>query len=108
MTLVNLLNKQVFVARQATAGGDPDKLAFTTVTATMANIQPMADYKSAIATGVHGKMHRCWVDGCVDIQDSDRLRDTSGKYYTVINGGVSRRTQGSIDYLEVWMQETET
>ena len=106
--IVHLLNKQIIVARLAPPSGDYDKVAFATVTSAMAHIQPLRDTKTALTEGVHGKLHRLWVDGCVDIQAGDRVKDEDNNYYTIPDGGVSRRTFGSFDYKEIWLELTDS
>ncbi len=105
--IVHLLSKQIIIARLVPPGADSDKIAFATVTSAMAHIQPSRNAKSSLTEGVHGKLHRLWVDGCADLQDGDRVRDEDNNYYTVADGGVSRRTFGSFDYKEVWLELTE-
>jgi len=83
-------------------------MALSTVTATFANIQPAANSSTEIAEGVFGKSFKLYFDGGVDLQMGDRLRDTeTNEYYTVVSGGVTRRTMGSIDYLIASVQKTK-
>ena len=105
MRLSHLLNKQISIARMITESGD--KLMFSTVTSEMGHIQPMDRSGSEISEGVFGKAFRVYMDGDVDIQEGDRLRDSDSNYYTVITDGVSRRTFGSIDYLIVILAKTK-
>ena len=105
MKLTHLLNQQLVIARMVTESGD--KLIYTTVTVEMGHIQPMSDMKSEVAEGVYGKTFRLYMDGDIDIQEGDRLRDTDNNYYAVKPDGVSRRTFGSFDYLIVVLEKTD-
>lgn len=106
MRLLHLLTNRIIIARPATTSGY--KMAMTTVTATLANIQPGANYASELTAGVFGKAFRIFVEGGIDIQPGDRLRDEgTGDFYTVQSDGVTRRTMGSIDYTVVSVQKTK-
>jgi len=105
MKLTHLLNKQIVIARLVTESGD--KMVFSTVTTEMGHIQPMADTKTEIVEGVFGKTFRLYMEGDVDIQEGDLLRDPNGNYYKVKPDGVSRRTFGSFDYLIVVVEKTK-
>lgn len=105
MKLTHLLNKRIIIARLAVLTGD--KMAFSTVTVEMMNIQPRADSKSELRPGLFGKEFRAYMDGDVDIDEGDRLRDENNNYYTVKSDGVSRRTMGSFDYLIVALEKTK-
>ena len=105
MRLAHLTNKRIFIARKTIVSGD--KLAFTTTTSVMANIQPATNASNEIEEGVFGKSFKIYCDGTVDLQPGDRLRDDDSNYYTVQADGVSRRTMGSIDYLIAVIQKTK-
>ncbi len=105
MRLTHLLNKKIIIARLTTESGD--KMLFSTVTGEMGHIQPMSNTSSEIAEGVFGKTFRLYMDGDVDIQEGDRLRDEDNNYYTVKSDGVSRRTFGSFDYKIVICEKTK-
>ena len=84
-----------------------NKMAFTTVTGEMGHIQPMDRNSGEIADGVFGKSFRLYMDGDIDIQEGDRLKDSDGNFYTVVSDGVSRRTFGSFDYLICILEKTK-
>lgn len=105
MRLTHLLKNRVIIARLATTTGD--RMAFSTVTAEMMNIQPTGNSASEIAEGVFGKSFRIYCDGGSDLQAGDRLRDQNGDYYTVMSDGVSRRTMGTMDYIIAVVQKTK-
>lgn len=105
MKLTHLLNKKIIIARLTTESGD--KMLFSTVTGEMGHIQPMSNTSSEIVEGVFGKTFRLYMDGDVDIQEGDRLRDENNNYYTVKSDGVSRRTFGSFDYNIIIMTKTK-
>ena len=105
MKLTHLLNHRVFIARMATVAND--RMAFSTVTAEMMHIQPIDTSKSELANGVFSKSYRFYTDGDVDVHEGDRLRDEDNNYYTVKADGVSRRTFGSFDYLEIIVEKTK-
>ncbi len=106
MRLTHLFSGKIIIARRVTTSGY--KMALSTVTSVAMAIQPVADSSHEIATGVFGKQFKIYVDGGIDIQPGDRLRDIgTGNYYTVMPDGVSRRTMGSIDYTLVVVQKTK-
>lgn len=103
-TLQNLITKQIIIARLTTVSGN--KQAYTTVTAELSEIQPLSPAKTQLVEGVMGKTYQLFTDPDVDIQENDRVRELStGNLYKVKNGGVSRRTFGSIDFLAVIMEQ---
>ena len=104
MKLTHLLNKKIIIARMITTSGN--KIAYSTVTADMGHIQPMDLEKGQISEGVFGRTFRLYIEGEVDIQEGDRLRDIDNNFYTVVTGGVSRRNFGSFDYKIVIMEMT--
>lgn len=100
------MNKRVIIARMATVGAT-HKMVYSTVTAEMAHIQPMDNFKSELREGVFSKTFRLYMDGDIDIREGDRLKDDDGNFYTVKQDGVSRRTFGSFDYLIVILEKTK-
>lgn len=90
--------------RKAPVAGT-DKMAFTTVTAQMVNMQPASDSSTLIREGTFGKRFRFFCDGGADVQQGDKLTDSSGNVYVVLADGVSRRTMGSIDYMLVVVEK---
>lgn len=104
VTLVNLTTKQVIITRLTTVTGN--RKAYTTTTACMAEVQPLSPDKTQLVEGVMGKTYKCFTEGNIDIQEGDRLREVAtGKIFKVKNGGVSRRTFGSMDFLAVIMEQ---
>lgn len=104
-SLLNLRNKQVIITRLLTVSGN--KRAYATTTAAWVEIQPVSFSKQDVGGGVMNKLYKMFMDPTADIQEADMLRETSnGKHYKVRTGGVNRRTQGSIDYIEVVMELT--
>jgi len=105
MRLTHLLNKKIVIARLVTDSGD--KQIFSTVTVEMGHIQPADSKNSEITEGVFGKSFRVYMDGYVDVQEGDKLRDTGNdETYKVSSDGVSRRTFGSFDYLICALEKT--
>lgn len=103
-SLTNLRNKQVVITRLTTISGN--KQAYATTTATYVEIQVLSPEKTNLYNGAMGKTFRCYLDPSEDIIEGDKLRETSnGHLYKVKTGGVSRRTQGSIDYISVIMEQ---
>jgi len=103
-TLQNLTTKQIIITRLSTVSGY--KQAFATVTAALAEIQPLSPSKTQSIEGVIGKTYICYTDPAAAVLAGDRLREVStGNVYKVRTGGVSRRTFGSIDYLSVTMEQ---
>jgi hypothetical protein len=102
-TLQNMLTKQIIIVRLTPVSGN--KRSYATLTAAWAEIQPAIPDKTDLYNGVMAKLFRCYTDPLVDIQEGDMLREVSnGKQYKVKNGGVSRRTQGSMDFLSIVME----
>ncbi len=105
MRLTHLMTNRVIIARKTAVSGD--KLAYTTVTSEMMNLQPVGDSSTEIRDGTFGKQFKIYVDGGADLQEGDRLRDTNtNAVYTVMPDGVSRRTMGSIDFIVAVVQKT--
>lgn len=103
-TLINLTTKQIIITRLTTVSGN--KKAYLTTTAAMAEIQPLSPAKTQAFEGVMGKTFVCYVDPAVSILETDKLREVNtGNVYKVKNGGVSRRTFGSIDFTSIIMEQ---
>lgn len=102
--ITHLTNKEVFITRLTSAG--VDKMAFTTVTSAMTHIQPISDGKNGLADGVFGKSFKIYVDGGVNVQAGDHIRDEDGNRYTVVADGSSRRQFGTFDYKILLVQKT--
>lgn len=103
-TLQNLTTKEIIITRLSTVSGY--RQAFATVTAALAEIQPLSPAKTQSVEGVVGKTFVCYTDPAAAILAGDRLRETAtGNVYKVRTGGVSRRTFGSIDFLTITMEQ---
>lgn len=103
-TLENLTTKEIVITRLTTVSGN--KRAYTTTTGAMAEIQPLSPDKTNLYNGAMGKTFRAYVDPSVSILEADMLREVSnGNLYKVKTGGVTRRTFGSIDYLQIIMEQ---
>lgn len=102
--LLNLTNKEIIITRLTTVSGN--KRAYATVTADFAEIQLLSPEKTNLYNGAMGKTFKCYVDPSVDIREADMLREVSnGNLYKVKTGGVTRRSQGSIDYFQIVMEQ---
>ena len=102
--LENLTTKQIIITRLTAVSGN--KRAYATLTAAFAEIQPVVPDKRQLYDGVVGKLFNCYTDPTVDISEGDMLREVSnGHMYKVRTGGVSRRTQGSIDFNHIVMEQ---
>ncbi len=102
--ITHLLNKQIFLTRMVDLGND--KIAYSTVTSAMSQIQPAEGSAKSIAEGVFGKQFRVYVDGGVDVEEGDQIRDEDGNRYTVISDGVSHRQFGTFDYKILVVEKT--
>lgn len=102
--ITHLTDKRITITRLVEVS--PDKHAMMTVTADFAHIQPEGFSKTSIDDGVFGKRFRAYIDGAVDVQPGDKLRDENGTRYSVIAGGVSRRDFGTFDHKIVILEET--
>lgn len=104
MKLTHLATNLVIITRMTSVSGY--KQAFSTVTAAMMAVQPLSLEKTALIGGVFGQTFKIYVDGDIDIQEGDRLRDfDTDEIYRVKSGAVTRRTYGSIDYREVIVEK---
>jgi hypothetical protein len=105
MTLENLRNKQVVISSLTTINGTR-KQAYTTVTAALVELQPLSPEKTNLYNGQMGKTFKCFMDISADVTEGDLLREvSSGNRYKVKTGGISKRSQGSIDYLSVIVEQ---
>lgn len=103
-TLQNLTTKEIIIVRLNTVSGY--KKSYSTLTAAYAEIQPLSQEKTRLIDGVMGKTFVLYCDPNVSIQESDRLREVSTGYvYKVKNGGVVRRTFGSIDFQTIYIEQ---
>ena len=103
--ITHLTNKQIFITRLVASG--VDKMSFMTVTSAMSHIQPAIDSNRAIADGVFGKQFRAYVDGAIDVQAGDQIRDEDNNRYTVVADGASRRQFGTFDYKMLILEKTK-
>jgi hypothetical protein len=102
--LANLRNKQFYISRLTTISGN--KRAYSTTTGVLAEIQPLSPSKTQAIEGVMGKTYVVYAGATDDILEADRLREVStNKIYKVKTGGVQRRTQGSFDFLVVYVEQ---
>ena len=102
--ILHLTNVEIVISRQVSLGND--KYALSTVTAAMSNIQPQGRSSGSIADGVFGKQFKIYVDGAIDVQAGDRIRDENGTYYTVMADGATRRQFGTFDYKILLVMKT--
>jgi hypothetical protein len=100
MSILHLATNTLIQSRMTTISGS--KMAFSTLTAVEGNLQPLGQSDAGLDIGVFGRAFQFFCDGPVDIQEGDRLHDSStGWFYRVRSGGVVRRSEGSIDYLKI-------
>jgi len=104
MSIEHLCRTAIRVLRYRDLGGD--LMGFSTVTSAMAHIQPATDSKRSIADGVFGKQYRIYVDVGRNVQQGDRIRDIDCNEYTVVAGGESERSFGSISYTLLLAEKT--
>lgn len=103
-TLQNLTTKEIIISRLTTVSGY--KKAYATTTGGFAEIQPLSPAKTQSIEGVMGKTFVCYTDPSVSILAGDRIREVNtGNVYKVRNGGVSRRTFGSTDFVAIYMEQ---
>lgn len=103
-TLAHLSTNQFIITRLSTTSGY--KKNYGTTTGIKANLQPASSTKVELFDGAIGKTFVIYADGTIDVQEGDRFRDIdTNKIYQVMTGGVTRRTYGAIDYLEITVQE---
>ncbi len=102
--LQHLLSKNIVISRLTTVSGY--KKAYTTTTAADVNLQPLSGSKSQLFEGATGKNYALYCDPNIDIQEGDKFRDIeTGKLYKVKTGGVTPRSEGSMDYLKVIVEQ---
>ena len=104
MRFTHWLTNTIVISRMTAVSGD--KTAFSTVTSTNAQLQPLDAERTAIAGGVFGKTYRIWVDSSITINEGDKITDEDGNTYKVRLGGVTTRSMGSIDYKEILIEKT--
>ncbi len=102
--LTHLMSNKTVIARRVTVSGI--RSAYSTVTSEFGHLQPINRSQTEVVDGVFGQVFRFYFEGDVDIQEGDRLRDEQNNYYTVLAGGVQRRTFGSIDFIQADVQKT--
>jgi len=105
MSIEHLCHTPIKVLRYKDLGND--KMAFATVTAAMAHIQPATDSKRAIADGVFGKQFRIYTDAGRNVHQGDKLRDNSCNEYKVVADGNTERSFGSISYKMLLVEKTK-
>ena len=104
MTFLNLTNKQIVISRLTPVSGN--KKIYATLTAGLAEIQLLSPEKTNLYNGMMGKTYQLYTDPSTDISEGDILREVdTGNRYKVKTGGITRRTQGSIDYLSVIVEQ---
>lgn len=99
MTITHLATGTVIVSRMTQVSGY--KQAFSTVTGVLGALQPISQQDATLRDGVGGRAYQFFCDVSADIQEGDRLRDSDGNRYRVRAGGVTKRSQGSIDFKKV-------
>lgn len=103
-TIVHLATNRFIIARLTPVSGY--KSVYATTTFALGTLQPLSGQKTQAYDGVMGKTYALYVDGLIDVQEGDRFRELqTSKVYKVVNGGVSRRTIGAIDYKAIIVQE---
>lgn len=82
--------------------------AYATLTTCFGAVEPLSAEKTNLFNGSMGKTHVIYIDHGINISEGDRLRDnSSNQIYKVVNGGVTRRTAGSMDYKQVIVEEVD-
>lgn len=101
MTILHLATNTMIISRMTAVSGY--KQTFSTVTACQGALQPLSQADAQLFDGAFGRTFQFFADPTVDIQEGDRLRDSSGIDYRVRKGGVVRRTSpgGNIDFIKV-------
>lgn len=103
-TVVHLATNRFVVTRLTPTTGY--KSVYATTTFSLATLQPLSEQKTQLYEGTMGKTFVIYTDGLMDVEEGDRFRDmTTSKLYRVVNGGVSRRTAGAVDYKQVIVVE---
>lgn len=102
--LAHLRTKQLIISRLTTVSGN--RRAYSTTTATFGEVQPLSPAKTQLVEGVMGKTYHIFTEPLEDIIEADRLREVlTGKIFKVKTGGVSRRTEGSMDFLAIIVEQ---
>ncbi len=103
-TLVNLQTNKLILSTLVSLGGY--KQGFSTVTGLQGSLLPLSGEKTTLYGGVMGKSYQLFTDYSEDIREGDRLQDVeTGKRYKVVNGGVTRRVFGSMDFNSIIVTE---
>lgn len=106
MKLTHLANQRVVISRLQAVTGTSDRLTYSTVTAALGALQAVTGHKLQSVQGVPGKTYRVFLDGDIDIQEADQLKDEDGNIYTVKKGGSTRWQHGAMDYKEVLLEQS--
>lgn len=105
-TVVHLATNQFIITRLVPVDGFQYRDTYATVTGCLVNLQPLSGQKTQLYGGAMGKTFVIYADGLLDVGEGDRFRDVStNNLYQVVNGGVSRRTHGAVDYKEIVLQK---
>lgn len=105
-SFINLQTNRFIQSTLTTISGF--KKGYATVTSCQASLQPLSGEKTNLYNGAMGKTFQMFLDNGETVNEGDRFRDRdTGKNYKVVNGGVSRRVYGSMDYLSVVVQEVD-
>lgn len=107
MKFTHLLTNRIIVSRMAAITGGGYKKAMTTVTAEMCHIQPISKEKTGITSGVSGKTFKIYLEADTNVKVGDQIKDIDNIIYTVVAGGMTRRTHGSFDYYECIIEQTQ-
>lgn len=103
-TLIHLATNRFVISRLTAVSGY--RSSYATTTFALCTLQPLSSQKTQQYDGVMGKMFSIYGDGLMDVAEGDRFRDmTSNKLYRIVNGGITRRTVGAIDYNQIIVQQ---
>lgn len=106
MKFTNLLTKTVIVSRLMPVAGFKGKSIWATATTTLeCEIQQVDAEKAVNIGGAVGKTFILFADADANLEDGDKLKDENGQIYQVKAGGVSIKTLGSIDHMEVLVEK---
>ncbi|HEX5429859.1 MAG TPA: hypothetical protein VFX17_02135 [Patescibacteria group bacterium] len=103
MKLTHLADQKVIISRLVKVTGTNNRLALSTVTASMTTLQAMDLEKTLRAGGVPGSLYKMFCGNDIDIQEGDQIKDEAGAVYTVRKGGVTRWHHGAMDYYEIYL-----
>lgn len=99
-TLVNLQTNRFIHSQLIALTGF--KKGYSTVTAMQATLQPLDEQKTNLYNGAMGKTFKFFTDYNENVIEGDLFQEVdTGKRYKVVNGGVSRRSFGSMDFQNV-------